>query len=136
MPVEIKIPSSEIEFTFARSSGPGGQNVNKTSSKAILRWNLWESPSVSQAVKDRFSATFSTRITVNGDVVIHSDESRDRAINEKTCLEKLLEMLKKVWTPPKKRVPTKPTKGSQRRRMDSKKLHGDVKKGRKRVHDE
>ena len=136
MPVEIKIPSSEIEFTFARSSGPGGQNVNKTSSKAILRWNLWESPSVSQAVKDRFSATFSTRITVNGDVVIHSDESRDRAINEKTCLEKLLELLKKVWTPPKKRVPTKPTKGSQRRRMDSKKLHGDVKKGRKRVHDE
>ena len=134
--MEIKIPSSEIEFTFARSSGPGGQNVNKTSSKAILRWNLWESPSVSQAVKDRFSATFSTRITVNGDVVIHSDESRDRAINEKTCLEKLLEMLKKVWTPPKKRVPTKPTKGSQRRRMDSKKLHGDVKKGRKRVHDE
>jgi ribosome-associated protein len=134
--VEIKIPSSEIEFTFARSSGPGGQNVNKTSSKAILRWNLWESPSVSQAVKDRFSATFSTRITVNGDVVIHSDESRDRAINEKTCLEKLLEMLKKVWTPPKKRVPTKPTKGSQRRRMDSKKLHGDVKKGRKRVQDE
>ena len=134
--MEIKIPSSEIEFTFARSSGPGGQNVNKTSSKAILRWNLWESPSVSQAVKDRFSATFATRITVNGDVVIHSDESRDRAINEKTCLEKLLEMLKKVWTPPKKRVPTKPTKGSQRRRMDSKKLHGDVKKGRKRVQDE
>ena len=83
--MEINIPASEIEFTFARSSGPGGQNVNKTYSKAILRWNLWESRSVSQAVKDRFTENFSTRITVNGDVVIHSDESRDRAINEKTC---------------------------------------------------
>lgn len=134
--MEINIPASEIEFTFARSSGPGGQNVNKTSSKAILRWNLWESRSVSQAVKDRFSENFSTRITVNGDVVIHSDESRDRAINEKTCLEKLITMLQKVWTPPKKRVPTKPTKGSERRRMASKKLRGDVKKGRKRVQDE
>jgi ribosome-associated protein len=134
--VEIKIPASEIEFTFARSSGPGGQNVNKTSSKAILRWNLLASTSVSQAVKNRFVENFSSRLTVNGDVVIHSDESRDRAINEKTCMEKLLEMLRKVWTPPKKRVATKPTKGSQRRRMDSKRLRGDVKKGRQRVQDE
>ena len=132
----IHIPASEIEFTFARSSGPGGQNVNKTSSKAILRWNLLESDAVPEAVKQRFWDAFASRLTTEGDVVIHSDESRDRSINMETCKEKLMEMLAKVWTAPKKRVATKPTKGSQRRRVDTKRQRSDIKKTRKRVRDD
>ena len=132
----IQIPASEIELTFARSSGPGGQNVNKTSSKAVLRWNLLGSNAVPESVKKRFMEAFASRLTTEGDVVIHSDESRDRSINIEPCKEKLIEMLTKVWTAPKKRVATKPTKGSQRRRVDTKRQRSDVKKGRKRVSDE
>jgi ribosome-associated protein len=134
--VVIRIPASEIEFTFARSSGPGGQNVNKTSSKAILRWNLLRSDAVPEAVKDRFLVAFASRLTAEGDVVIHSDESRDRSVNMETCKDKLIEMLSKVWTAPKKRVATKPTRGSQRRRVDTKRQRSDVKNARKRVRDD
>ncbi len=134
--VAIHIPDSEFEFTFARSSGPGGQNVNKTSSKAVLRWNLQGSDAVPEPVKKRFLEAFASRLTADGDVVIHSDESRDRSINMDTCKEKLIEMLTKVWTAPKKRVATKPTKGSQRRRVDTKRQRSDVKKARKRVRDD
>lgn len=127
------IPMSELDFTYARSSGPGGQNVNKTESKAILRWNLMDSDVVPDDVKSRFVETFGSRITADGDVVIHSDESRDRLANEKACIEKLLDMLRKVWTPPKKRVATKPSRSSQRRRVETKRQRSDVKKGRQRV---
>ena len=88
----IQIPASEIELTFARSSGPGGQNVNKTSSKAVLRWNLLGSNAVPESVKKRFMEAFASRLTTEGDVVIHSDESRDRSINIETCKEKLIEL--------------------------------------------
>jgi ribosome-associated protein len=127
------IPPSELEFTYARSSGPGGQNVNKTSSKAILRWSLVDSEWVPDDVRERFKATFASRLTSEGDVVIHSDESRDRTTNERACIEKLQDMLEKVWTPPKKRVKTKPSRSSQRKRVETKRQRSDVKKGRQRV---
>jgi ribosome-associated protein len=136
MYVDIIVPISEIEFTYARSSGPGGQNVNKTSSKAILRWNLISSDILSDSAKNRFIAAFGSKLTVDGDVVIHSDESRDRSTNERLCIEKLTEMLQKIWVAPKKRVATKPTKSSKRRRVDTKRQRSDVKNARKRVRDE
>lgn len=134
--MHIVIPPSEVSFTFARSSGPGGQNVNKTSSKAILRWNLWAAGWVPEDVKSRFAEAFSSRLTTDGDVVIHSDESRDRATNERTCLEKLTTMLRRVWIPPKKRVATKPTRASQRKRVESKRMRSDAKKSRRVSNDD
>jgi ribosome-associated protein len=122
---------SEVEFSYARSGGPGGQNVNKTETKAVLRWNLERAAWIAPDVKERFRETFGSRLTSDGDVVIHSDETRNRSINEKACLQKLTEMLRRVWFAPKKRVATRPTRSSQRRRVESKRLRSEVKKNRK-----
>jgi ribosome-associated protein len=129
--VSIVIPMAEVEFSYARSGGPGGQNVNKTETKAVLRWNLDRANWVASDVKERFRSAFGSRLTADGDVVIHSDETRNRSINEKACLQKLTEMLRRVWFAPKKRVPTKPTRSSQRRRVEAKRLRSEVKKNRK-----
>jgi ribosome-associated protein len=129
--MSIVIPISEVEFTYARSSGPGGQNVNKTETKVILRWNLDAATWINSDVKERFRVAYGSRLTSDGDVVIHSDETRHRAANEKACLEKLTEMLRRVWFAPKKRVATKPSRSSQRRRVEAKRLRSDVKKNRK-----
>jgi ribosome-associated protein len=134
--LKIVIPDSELEFSYARSSGPGGQNVNKTSSKAILHWNLENAPWVPAAVKSRFVDRFHNRMTVNGDVVIHSDESRDRSVNERRCLEKLEEMLEQVWRAPTKRIATKPSASSRKRRLAGKRQRSDIKKGRRKVSDD
>lgn len=132
----IVVPRSEVSFTFARSGGPGGQNVNKTESKAILHWNIVAARWVPDDVKSRFMESFGSRVNSDGDVVIHSDESRDRLQNEKSCLEKLTKMLRKVWIPPRKRIATKPTKASQRKRIESKRLRSDAKKARRAPSDE
>ncbi len=129
--MSIVIPMAEVEFSYARSGGPGGQNVNKTETKAVLRWNLDRANWVASDVKERFRSAFGSRLTADGDVVIHSDETRNRSINEKACLQKLTEMLRRVWFAPKKRVPTKPTRSSQRRRVEAKRLRSEVKKNRK-----
>lgn len=126
----IQIPEHEFRFTYARSSGPGGQNVNKVSSKALLRWDLMNSPSLPFEVKLRFQERFPTRLTTEGYVVIQSDETRDRLRNQEACLEKLRELLLAVAYPPKKRKQTKPTRGSVRRREQSKRIHSDKKKSR------
>ena len=129
----LLIPVSELEFSYARSSGPGGQNVNKTSSKAILKWNLSNASWVPEDVKFRFREHFGSRLTSDGSVVIHSDESRDRSTNERRCIEKLQDMLRRVWLPPKKRVATKPSRSSQRKRVEVKRQRSDIKKGRKKI---
>ncbi|MCX6118362.1 MAG: alternative ribosome rescue aminoacyl-tRNA hydrolase ArfB [Proteobacteria bacterium] len=128
-----KIPDVELAFTFARSSGPGGQNVNKTNSKAILAWNIMSSKSISEAAKARFVEAYGNKINDIGEVIIASDETRDRMQNEARCVEKLMEMIQATWLPPKTRHATKPTKASQRRRVEGKKIRSDVKAGRGRV---
>jgi ribosome-associated protein len=127
----VIVPESEISFSYARSSGPGGQNVNKTESKAILHWNLDAAFWVPEDVKIRFRGTYGTRINSQGEVVIHSDETRNRSQNENLCVEKLTEMLRKVWQAPKKRIATKPTKASKNRRVSAKRMRSDVKKSRR-----
>ena len=131
----ICIDENEFSFTFARSSGPGGQNVNKTNSKAVLAWNINESKSISGAAKQRFFSAFKNRINDLGEVIISSDETRDRMQNQQRCIDKLLEMVEEVWLPPKTRHATKPTRSSQRRRVEGKKHRSDVKAGRTRVKD-
>jgi ribosome-associated protein len=132
---KVQIGREELHFSYSRSSGPGGQNVNKTNSKATLHWNLLDSLYVSADVKDRFVAEFGSKVTADGNVVVVSDETRDRLQNQALCEEKLLDMLRSVWTPPKKRKPTKPTKSSQRRRVEGKKQRGAVKSNRSKVKD-
>lgn len=126
----IRVPLSEFTFTFARSSGPGGQNVNKVNTKAQLRWAVTRSPSLSEAARQRFLAKYGNRITNEGDLLLTSTRYRDQKRNEEDCLEKLREMIEAIASPPKKRRPTKPTKGSKERRLEAKRQRSDKKRGR------
>jgi ribosome-associated protein len=125
-----ELPELELTFEFARSSGPGGQNVNKVNSKAVLRWNLVASTWIHPEVKARFLERFGSRLTKAGEVLLTSDRFRDQARNVEDCREKLRELLAAVARPPKKRRPTKPTRGSQIRRREEKRRQGQKKQGR------
>lgn len=129
----ITIPESELRFSFSRSGGPGGQNVNKVSSKATMHWDVVQSPSLPADVKHRFLTRFKSKITTQGEIVIVSQESRDQPKNIQLCLDKLRAMLMEVLVPPKKRRPTKPTKGSKVRRLDAKKNKSQTKQNRRPV---
>ena len=126
------IPDDDLRFRFSRSGGPGGQNVNKVSSKAMLHFSVRNSPSLPPGVRVRFVEKFGSRLTKEGDVVITSQESRDQPKNIESCLEKLRLMILEVLHPPKKRRATKPSKGSKVRRVEAKKRRSQVKEGRKK----
>ena len=127
----ITIPDDELQLSFSRSSGPGGQNVNKVSSKATLRWAVRHTPSLPDDVRQRFLETYSSRITNDGEILIVSQESRDQPKNIEICHTKLRDMILTVLRPPKKRRKTKPTKGSKVRRLNAKKSRSQLKEGRR-----
>lgn len=129
----ISIPEHEFEYSVARSSGPGGQNVNKVNSKVVLRWNVVGSAHFPEAVRQRFLARFATKITVAGEVVISSEEFRDQPKNRNACLEKLSQMILEVLTPPKRRRPSRPTRSSVAVRKESKRKLGEKKSKRGKV---
>ena len=126
----IQIPLRELVFTFARSSGAGGQNVNKVNSKAILSWNISESPSLRYDVKERLKAKYLSRISASGEVIIQSERFRDQPRNIQDCLDKLRQMLLEVAQAPKKRKATRPSRAAKKKRLDSKRRHSDKKKNR------
>ncbi len=128
----IQIPESEFEFTFARSSGPGGQNVNKVSSKAVLRWAPAVSPSLPEDVRQRFLSRYASRLTTKGELILTSQKSRDQNRNVEDCLARLREMLLAVTRKPVARRPTKATRGSHRRRLEAKRQHSAKKRHRRR----
>jgi ribosome-associated protein len=127
----IQIADDELQFSYVRSSGPGGQNVNKLNTKAVLRWPIRTSTALPDDVRQRFMTRFRHRVTTEGDLVLSSQRFRDQRQNQRDCLEKLREMVAAVAVPPKPRRPTKPTKSSQRRRRQEKQLHSKKKQTRK-----
>ena len=131
----VVIPYSEMEFSYTHSSGAGGQNVNKVATKAVLRWTPAVSTSVPEGVKRRFLETFGSKLTHTGELILTSQKSRSQAQNANDCLDKLREMVLSVWRAPKVRRATKPTKGSQRRRVEGKKIRSNIKQMRKKVSD-
>ena len=116
----IQIRHEEFTFTFVRSSGPGGQNVNKVNSKAVLRWPIMQSAALPAEVRHRFVARFGRRLTGDGELVLSSQRYRDQGRNVADCLEKLKSMLVAVAVRPVVRKPTKPTRGSITRRLEHK----------------
>ncbi|QDV21806.1 alternative ribosome rescue aminoacyl-tRNA hydrolase ArfB [Aureliella helgolandensis] len=125
----LEIPEEQLEWSFSRSSGPGGQNVNKVNSKATLRWRP-QPGALAPGVWKRFRQNAKRFISTAGEVVIQSQEYRDQPQNIEACREKLRELLRASLTPPKRRVATKPTRASKRRRLDEKKQRSDKKKSR------
>src|SRR5205807_4400823 len=120
----ITIPDLEFDWSYARSGGPGGQNVNKVSSKAILRWAVRSSPSLPPHVKERLVALNRRRTTTDGDLIIASQRYRDQQRNRQDCLEKLADLIREAATLPKPRRATRPTRGSKARRLAAKKHRG------------
>ncbi len=125
-------PFHEMEFSYVRSSGPGGQNVNKVNSKCMLRWDVFSSPSLRPEVRARFLSRFGSRLTQEGVLILTSDRYRDQKRNQEDCLEKLAEMLALVARPPKVRRPSKPTFSSRKKAEKAKKAHSDKKTQRKK----
>ena len=130
----IRVRLRELRFSFARSSGAGGQNVNKLNTKATLRWAVARSPSLPQDVRARFLRRHARRITASGDLVITSQRFRDRGRNVADCLEKLRAMLAEVAVPKRRRLPTKPTRASVQRRLEGKRRARRNKQQRRRIH--
>ncbi len=128
----IHIPETELVERFTRADGPGGQHVNRTESAVELRFDAAVSPSLPEAVRTRLLARRDRRVTSEGVVVIRARRFRDQARNREDARERLAALIRAVVTPPKKRVPTRPTRASRQRRLDRKKQRSHLKQTRKR----
>lgn len=128
---QIAIPLTELNFSFARSGGPGGQNVNKVNTKATLRWAVTASPSVPEGVRQRFLEKYKRRITTEGELVLSSQRFRDQGRNVADCLDKLRDLLLEVATPPKRRKKTKPSRAARERRLQQKSRQSEKKQRRR-----
>ncbi|MEK7213363.1 MAG: alternative ribosome rescue aminoacyl-tRNA hydrolase ArfB [Patescibacteria group bacterium] len=124
------IPKNELKMDFARSSGPGGQNVNKTSSKVQLRWNILFSRALSPEQKWRLQNNLRNKITKEGEILISAEDERSQYANRAKALKRLNEMVSKALSAPKKRRPTRPTKAAKIKRLESKKKRSAIKKTR------
>ena len=128
----LQIADDEFTWSYARSGGPGGQNVNKVASKAVMRWDIAANTSLPADVKIRIIEQQKRFVTQDGGVIIMSQRHRDQERNRVDCLEKLRAMLLQALYVPKARKKTRPSRGSKRRRLQEKKRHSDVKQNRRR----
>lgn len=126
----VSIDPSEIEESFVRGSGPGGQNVNKVASAVQLRFDLMNSPNLSEPMKRRVGALAGSRMTKDGVIVITSNSHRDQPLNRAEALARLVALLKEGAYPPKPRIATRPTLASKQRRLVGKSIRSEVKRGR------
>lgn len=128
----IAIPDEELEWSFARSGGPGGQNVNKVSSKAVLRWRAAATAvPIPPAAWARMKARSPSRFTTEGDVLVSSQEYRDQERNKAACEEKLVELIRAALVEPAVRKKTKVSKGAKKRRVADKRKQSEKKQGRR-----
>lgn len=124
--------SEEVRFQFSRSSGPGGQKVNKTESKAELYWSVHDTQVFKDEAVTRIEHKLSNRINKEGELVIHSDQFRSRERNKEACLQLFFDILAQALHVPKKRKKTKPSRSSVEKRIKEKKQHADKKKTRQK----
>lgn len=126
----VRIPDEDLVVRYARSGGPGGQNVNKVATKVELRLQLARTAALSPAVKRRLAETYPSYVTKAGEFVVTSARHRTQGRNRSDAEEKLVYMVCSVLTPPRRRKPTRVSRGAKRRRVDTKRRRGEVKRRR------
>lgn len=129
----IAIDSDEIVESYTRASGPGGQHVNTTDSAVLLRFDVANSPGLPDAVKNRLADLAGSRMTREGVLILRSEGARSRLLNRQDVRDRLIALIREATIVPKKRRPTKPTKASQKRRVEGKVKRATVKQGRGKV---
>lgn len=132
----IVIPASELRESASRSSGPGGQHVNKASTRVSLRWSVAGSEALGPAQRARLIDRLGARLTRAGDLVVHAEGSRSRARNREAARERLAELVADLLRVPRVRRPSRPSRGAREDRMRSKKRRADVKRGRGQLPDD
>jgi len=124
----IFLDERELDETFVRASGPGGQNVNKVSTAVELRWNVTQSPALPEPVRARLIKLAGRRLTLDGVLVIQADQFRSQDRNRQDALDRLIALVREAAIAPIPRRPTRPTLGSKKRRLEAKGKRGDLKK--------
>jgi len=122
---------SEVSFSASRGGGPGGQNVNKVSTKVELRFPVNDSETLTETQKQRLLSKLKNRITTSGELVLTSSAERTQWRNREKVTQKFFELIEQALTPPKKRIKTRPTKASKLKRLENKKKQGQKKQLRK-----
>ena len=126
----ISIAEDELDFEFVRSGGPGGQKVNKTSSAVVLKFDIRNSPSLPEDVRNRLEEICGNRVSNEGILVIHARQHRSSVRNRESAVNRLIGFIRKASEIPVERKPTRPSATSKKERLENKKKHGLVKKNR------
>ena len=124
----LAIPEAELTFTASRSGGPGGQHVNKVASRVTLRFDVAGSPSLDDEQKQRIAARLATRITKDGELLLHASRHRSQAANRLDLVQRFAELLRAALTPRRKRRKTAPTRAARERRLEGKRRRSEQKR--------
>ena len=128
---QVSIEESELAFSFIRSSGPGGQNVNKVATAVQLRFDVLHSPSLIDEVKSRLTRLAGRRMTVDGSLLIEAKRYRTQEQNKEDAIGRLTNLIQKAVIKPKKRIHTRPSRSARERRLKEKKIKGAIKNNRR-----
>ena len=136
LPGGSRIPAGEIVELASRSSGPGGQHVNTSSTRVSLRWNIRESEGLTEEVRQRLLTQLGSRLSRLGVLIVHSDRSRSRQRNLEAAYDRLYELVESALHQAPPRKPTAPTRGSRKRRLEAKRQRSEVKTSRRPPRDQ
>jgi ribosome-associated protein len=127
----LLIPPAELKESASRSGGPGGQHVNKTSTRVTLRWNIESSAALSDRQRSRLRSRLGRRLTLRGDLIVHAGHARSRARNRERARERLAELVREGLATPRARVATRPSTAARKRRLEGKRRRSQLKQGRR-----